>query len=151
MVPHPLESCFPWTPPPLTPWKLWPLNPPPPWNFQGSSVEGIGYFLEPHILTCVKLYLLMSNFSPFTTSWGYPDFVLRNQCLVTSTKWCCVHTLSTQYVTVYIVTPFRLVRLPFWNMSLGVRTKQLTAWNLQKLCADRDPVPTFVPKNKVEL
>ena len=49
-------------------------------------------------------------------------------------------------MTVYMVTPFHLVRLPF----LGVRTKQLTAWNLQKLCADRDPVSTFVPKNKVE-
>ena len=35
-------------------------------------------------------------------------------------------------------------------MSLVATTKQCTAWNLQKLCADRDPVPTFVPKNKVE-
>ena len=35
-------------------------------------------------------------------------------------------------------------------MSLVVTTKQYTAWNLQKLCADRDPVPTFVAENKVE-
>ena len=32
-----------------------------------------------------------------------------NQCLGTGTKWCCVHTLSTRNVTVYIVTPFRPV------------------------------------------
>ena len=42
-------------------------------------------------------------------------------------------------MTVYIVTPFR-------NMSLAARTKQWTARNLQKLCARRDPVPTFVPE-----
>ena len=30
-------------------------------------------------------------------------------------------------------------------MSLVARTKQWTARNLQKLCAKRDPVPTFVP------
>ena len=38
------------------------------------------------------------------------SFVPGNQCLGTGTKWCCVHTLSTRYVTVYIVnstqTPF---------------------------------------------
>ena len=35
-------------------------------------------------------------------------------------------------------------------MSLAARTKQWTARNLQKLCAKRDPVPTFVPEYKVE-
>ncbi|CAH3192459.1 unnamed protein product [Porites evermanni] len=31
-------------------------------------------------------------------------------------------------------------------MSLAARTKQWTARNLQKLCAQRDPVPIFVPE-----
>ena len=35
-------------------------------------------------------------------------------------------------------------------MRLAARTKQLTARNLEKLCAHRDPVPTFVPEYKVE-
>ena len=38
---------------------------------------------------------------------GFPHLMLGNQCLGTSTKWCCVHTLITRYVSVYIVTPFR--------------------------------------------
>ena len=46
----------------------------------------------------------------------------------------------------YSISP---CQTPFWNMSLAVRTKQWTARNLQKLCADRDPVPTFLPENKV--
>ena len=62
----------------------------------------------------------------------------------------CVHTWSTWYVTVYIVTPFSPCQTPFWNMSLVVTTERWTAQNLQKLCADRDPVPTFVPENEVE-
>ena len=33
---------------------------------------------------------------------------------------------------------------PFWNMCLAARTKQWTAWNLQKLCAHWDPAPTSV-------
>ena len=44
---------------------------------------------------------------------GCPHLVLGNQCLGTDTKWCCVQTFSTQYVTVYIVTPFRPVRRHF--------------------------------------
>ena len=35
-------------------------------------------------------------------------------------------------------------------MRLAARTKQLTVQNLQKLCAHRDQVPTFVPEYKVE-
>ena len=35
-------------------------------------------------------------------------------------------------------------------MRLAARTKQLTARNLQNLCAHRDPVPTLVPEYKVE-
>ena len=30
---------------------------------------------------------------------GCPHLVPGNQCLATGTKWCCVHTLSTRYVT----------------------------------------------------
>ena len=33
---------------------------------------------------------------------------------------------------------------------MAATTKQWTARNLQKLCAQRDPVPTFVPEYKVE-
>ena len=76
--------------------------------------------------------------------------MLGNQYLGTGTKWCCVHTLRTQFVTVYIVTPFRPVRRHFENELLVVRTKQRTARNLQKLCAHRNLVPTFVPDYKVE-
>ena len=65
------------------------------------------------------------NTMPFSTStrrqWtrkpsslrGCPHLVLGNQCLGTGTTWCCVHTLSTRYVSVYIVTPFRPVRRHF--------------------------------------
>ena len=42
-----------------------------------------------------------------------------------------------------IVTP---CQTRYWNMSLAARTKQWTARNLQKLCAQRDPVPIFVPE-----
>ena len=59
--------------------------------------------------------------------------------LSTGTKWCCGDTLSTRYVTVYIVTPFRPVgRHLIWNMSLAARKRHWTARNLQKLCARRD-------------
>ena len=34
--------------------------------------------------------------------WGCLLFVPGNQCLGTGTKWCCGHTMSTRYVTVYI-------------------------------------------------
>ena len=44
---------------------------------------------------------------------GCPHLVIGNQCLGTGTKWCHVHTLSTRYVTVYIVIPFRPVRCHF--------------------------------------
>ena len=76
--------------------------------------------------------------------WGCSHLVLGNHCLDIGTKRCCVHTLSTLYcATVYIVTPCQTL---YWNMSLAARTKQWTARNLQKLCAQRDPVPIFVPK-----
>ena len=42
-----------------------------------------------------------------------PHLVPGNQGLGTGTKWCCVHSLSTRSETVFIVTPFRLVRLHF--------------------------------------
>ena len=44
---------------------------------------------------------------------GCSHLMLGNQCLGTGTKWCCVHTLSTRYLTVYIVTLFRPIRLHF--------------------------------------
>ena len=40
--------------------------------------------------------------------------------------------------------------MPFWNIRLAARTKQLAVRNLQKLCAHRDPVSTFVPEYKVK-
>ena len=43
-----------------------------------------------------------------------------------------------------IVTP---CQARYWNMSLAARTKQWTARNLQKLCAQRVPVPIFVPES----
>ena len=55
----------------------------------------------------------------------------------------CSHFEYPIYATVYIVTPCQTL---YWNMSLAARTKQWTARNLQKLCAQRDPVPIFVPK-----
>ena len=42
-----------------------------------------------------------------------PHLVLGNQCLGTGTKWYCVHTLSTRYVTVYITYSFRPIRRHF--------------------------------------
>ena len=42
-----------------------------------------------------------------------PHLVSGNQCLGTGTKWCSVHSLSTRYETVFIVTPFRPVRRHF--------------------------------------
>ena len=42
-----------------------------------------------------------------------PHLVPGNQCLGTGTKWCSVHSLSTRYETVFIVTPFRPVRRHF--------------------------------------
>ena len=39
---------------------------------------------------------------------GCPNVEPGNQCLGTGTKSYCVHTLSTRYVTVYIVTHFAL-------------------------------------------
>ena len=34
-----------------------------------------------------------------------PHLLPGNQCLGTGTKWFCIHTLSTRYVDVNIVTP----------------------------------------------
>ena len=36
-------------------------------------------------------------------------------------------------------------------MHLAARTKQLTVRNLQKLCAHRDAVPTFVPDREYKV
>ena len=49
----------------------------------------------------------------------------RNQYLRTGPKWCRkVHTVSTRYATVYIVTPFLPVRLHFLKHELGNITKR---------------------------
>ena len=53
--------------------------------------------------------------------WGCLLFVPGNQCLGTGTKWCCGHTMSTRYVTVYIVNSSQT---PFWIWILVARTKQ---------------------------
>ena len=45
---------------------------------------------------------------------GCPHLVRGNKCLGTGTKWCCGHTLSTWYVTGFIVTPFRPVHFKTW-------------------------------------
>ena len=73
------------------------------------------------------------------------SFVPGNQCLGTGTKWCCVHTLSTRYVTVYIVNSSQT---PFFSWSLAARTKQWTASKVQKQCAQKLPVLTFAPEYK---
>ena len=44
---------------------------------------------------------------------GCPHLVLGNQYTGSSTKWCCVHTLSTRHVSVYIVTSYRPARRHF--------------------------------------
>ena len=70
----------------------------------------------------ILILLLIIIIIPALSQWvqhlyslirGCPDLVLGNQCLGNSTKWCCVHTLSTWYMTVYIVTPFCPVRCHF--------------------------------------
>ena len=53
--------------------------------------------------------------------WGCLLFVPGNQCLGTGTKWCYGHTMSTRYVTVYIVNSSQT---PFWIWILVARTKQ---------------------------
>ena len=55
---------------------------------------------------------------------GCPHLVLGNQCLGTGTKWCCVHTLSTRYVSVYISYSISPCQPPFSNLGLAARTKQ---------------------------
>ena len=62
------------------------------------------------------------------------SFVPGNQCLGKGTKWCCVHTLSTRYVTVYIVNSSQT---PFLSWSLAARTKQWTASKVQKKYAHK--------------
>ena len=45
---------------------------------------------------------------------NFPHLVPENQCLGTAdTKWCCVHPLSTWYVTAYIITRFLSLRRDF--------------------------------------
>ena len=66
---------------------------------------------------------LLNSFHSSQHSWIYsywvsslgsfPHLVSTNLWLGTGTKCCWVHTLSTWYVTVYIVTPFRPVRRHF--------------------------------------
>ena len=52
-----------------------------------------------------------------------PHLVPGNQFLGTGTKWCCFHTLSTRYETVFIVTPFRPV------MKLDMSLVTSTNWS----------------------
>ena len=77
--------------------------------------------------------------------WACLLFVPGNQCLGTGTKWCCVHTMSTRYVTVYKVN---FSQTPFLSWSLAARTKQWTASKVQKQCEHKSPVLTFAPEYK---
>ena len=94
---------------------------------------------------------------------GCPHLVLGNQCLGTDTKWCCVHTLNTRFVTVFIVTVQRKVRgkITVKNFSFFLRngTKQtvltvpllfflfrraLSSCCLQQTCPCKHPVSKFI-------
>ena len=69
-------------------------------------------------------------------------------CTGTS-AWVSAHRVVFTLWVPYTVWLCRIVtpcQTRYWNMSLAARTKQWTAWNLQKLCAQRDPVPIFVPE-----
>ena len=77
--------------------------------------------------------------------WGCLLFVPRNQCLGTGTKWCCVHTMSTRCVTVYIVNS---IQTPFLSWSLAASTKQWSAPKVEKQCAHEFPVLTFAREYK---
>ena len=77
--------------------------------------------------------------------WACPHLVPESHCLGSGTKWCCVHTMSTRYVTVYIVNSSQT---PFLSWSLAARTKQWTASKVQKQCAQKLPVLTFAPECK---
>ena len=79
--------------------------------------------------------------------WGCLLFVPGNQCLGTGTKWCYGHTMSTRYVTVYIVNSSQT---PFLSWSLAASTKQWTASNVQKKCAHKLPVLTFAREYKAQ-
>ena len=57
------------------------------------------------------------------------SFVPRNQCLGTGTKWCRVHTLSTRYVTVYIVNSRRT---PFLRRKLSSEYKAVDCFKSNK-------------------
>ena len=78
------------------------------------------FFLVVLFQKCGLLQLFISAHSVVFTLW------------VPYTVWLC-----------RIVTP---CQTPYWNMSLAARTKQWTARNLKKLCAQRDLVPIFVPE-----
>ena len=66
-------------------------------------------------------------------------------CLATGRKLCRVHTLSTRLHSY----SFSLCLTPFSNLSLAASTKQWITPELAKLCAHRNPVPTFVPEDKI--
>ena len=80
---------------------------------------------------------------------GCPHSVLGNQCMGTGTKWCCVHTSSTRYVTVCkvhkVLSP---CQTPFSNMSLVARTKQWTAWNLKNCVHTGTRCPLLCPNTR---
>ena len=78
---------------------------------------------------------------------GLSTLVVGNQCLGTNTKWCCVHTLSIRYVTVYIFTPFLLSGTYFldpsqlnWQTTNNIATKLTNQINNQSIIPWTDVV-----------
>ena len=78
------------------------------------------------------------------TRWGCPYYVPWNQCLVPAQKLCCVYTLRTRYVTVYIVTLFALSDAGLKHeLSSDYRVVDCARWNTETRC------PLFFPEYKV--
>ena len=104
-------------------------------------------------ITCIFTLLLLIIIIPAVSQWVQHMYSLIRDCphLVLGYRHkmlLCSHFGYPIYDCVhsYSILP---CQMPLWNMSLAARTKQWTARNLQKLCAHRDPVLTFVPEYKV--
>ena len=104
-------------------------------------------------ITCIFTLLLLIIIIPAVSQWVQHMYSLIRDCPHLVLRYrhkmvLCSHLgyLIYDCVHIYSILP---CQMPLWNMSLAARTKQWTAPNLQKLCAHRDPVLTFVPKYKV--
>ena len=74
---------------------------------------------------------------------GCPDLVLGNQFLGNSTKWCCVHTLSTQYMTVYIVVLHFALSDATLKYELSSKNKAVDCTKLTKIVCTQGPSAHF--------